>query len=97
MIYMNKYALINNQNIVDNIVIWDGGDSWQPPENMTCINVESIDCSIGWVYDGSVFNEPEVIEVIAEVIEVTPEPTPPTREELLSQLNALSAQIQALT
>ncbi len=97
MIYMNKYALINNQNIVDNIVLWDGGDSWQPPENMTCINVESIDCSIGWVYDGSVFSEPEVIEVIPEVIEVTPEPTPPTREELLAQLNALSAQIQALT
>jgi len=87
---MNKYALINNQNIVDNIVLWDGGDSWQPPENMTCINVESIDCSIGWVYDGSVFSEPEVIEV-------TPEPTPPTREELLAQLNALSAQIQSLT
>ncbi len=97
MIYMNKYALINNQNIVDNIVLWDGGDSWQPPENMTCINVESIDCSIGWVYDGSVFSESEVIEVIPEVIEVTPEPTPPTREELLAQLNALSAQIQALT
>ena len=90
MIYMNKYALINNQNIVDNIVLWDGGDSWQPPENMTCINVESIDCSIGWVYDGSVFTEPE------EVV-VTPDVSSPTREELLAQLNALSAQIQALT
>ena len=97
VINMNKYALINNQNIVDNIIVWDGGDSWQPPENMTCINVESIECSIGWVYDGSVFSEPEVIEVTPEVIEVTPEPTPPTREELLAQLNALSAQIQALT
>jgi len=94
VIYMNKYALINNQNIVDNIVLWDGGDSWQPPENMTCINVESIDCSIGWVYDGSVFTEPEVIEVIPEV---TPEVTPPTKEELLAQLNALSTQIQSLT
>lgn len=94
MIYMNKYALINNQNIVDNIVLWDGGDSWQPPENMTCINVESIDCSIGWVYDGSVFTEPEVIEAIPEA---TPEVTLPTKEELLAQLNALSTQIQALT
>jgi hypothetical protein len=75
-------------------VLWDGGDSWQPPENMTCINVESIDCSIGWVYDGSVFTEPEVIEVIPEV---TPEVTPPTKEELLAQLNALSTQIQSLT
>lgn len=91
MIYMNKYALINNQNIVDNVVLWDGGDSWQPPENMTCLNVEGIDCSIGWVYDGSTFTAPEIVVV-------TPEPAPPapTKEELLAQLNALSAQIQAL-
>jgi hypothetical protein len=94
---MNKYALINNQNIVDNIIVWDGGDSWQPPQTMTCINVEDIECNIGWVYDGSVFAEPEIIEVTPEVIEVIPEPTPPTKEELLAQLNALSAQIQALT
>lgn len=91
MIYMNKYALINNQNIVDNIILWDGSDSWQPPQTMTCINVEGLECSIGWVYDGSVFTAPVVVEV-------TPEPTPePTREELLAQLNALSTQIQALT
>ena len=101
---MNKYALINNQNIVDNIVIWDGSDSWQPPQTMTCINVENIECGIGWTYDGSVFTAPEVIEVTPEVIEVTPEvievtpePIPPTKEELLVQLNALSAQIQSLT
>jgi len=94
VIYMNKYALINNQNIVDNIVLWDGGDSWQPPENMTCINVESIDCGIDWIYDGSVFTAPEEVVLTPEPL---PEPTPPTKEELLVQLNALSAQIQALT
>ena len=59
MIYMNKYALINNQNIVENIVLWDGGDSWQPPSNLTCLNVENILCSIGWTYDGSVFTAPD--------------------------------------
>jgi hypothetical protein len=91
---MYKYALINNQNIVDNIILWDGGDSWQPPENMTCINVENIVCSIGWSYDGSVFTKPEIVVVTPEP---TPEAIPPTREELLAQLNALSAQIQALT
>jgi hypothetical protein len=87
---MYKYALINSQNIVDNIVLWDGGESWQPPENMTCINVENIECDLNWVYDGSAFTAPEVIVV-------TPELTPePTREELLAQLNELSVQIQAL-
>jgi hypothetical protein len=75
-------------------VLWDGSNSWQPPENMTCINVENIECNLGWVYDGSTFTEPEVVVVIPEP---TPEPIPPTKEELLSQLNALSEQIQALT
>lgn len=88
---MNRYALINNQNIVDNIVIWDGSDSWQPPETMTCINVEGIECSIGWAYDGSVFTAPVVVEV-------TPEPVlEPTKEELLAQLQTLTQQIQSLT
>ena len=44
---------------------------------------------IGWRYDGNVYVEPDPL----------PEPTPviaPTKEELLAQLNALSAQIQAL-
>lgn len=91
---MNKYALINNQNIVDNIVIWDGSDSWQPPQTMTCINVENIECDIGWIYDGSVFTAPEVVEVTPEP---TPEPTPPTKEELLAQLQTLTQQIQSLT
>ena len=91
VIYMNKYALINNQNIVDNIILWDGGDSWQPPQTMTCINVEGIECSIGWAYDGSVFTAPEVVEV-------TPEPVLElTKEELLAQLQTLTQQIQSLT
>jgi hypothetical protein len=67
VINMNRYALINNQNIVDNIILWDGSDSWTPPENMTCINVESIKCGIGWSYDGTVFTAPP-----------EPEPTQPT-------------------
>jgi len=88
---MYRYALINNQNIVDNIVVWDGSDSWQPPQTMTCINVENIECNIGWIYDGSAFTAPEVVVV-------TPEPAPePTKEELIAQLSSLSAQIQALT
>ena len=86
---MNRYALINNQNIVDNIVLWDGSDSWQPPENMLCINVEGILCDIGWIYDGSELTAPEVIVV-------TPEPVPPTKEELLAELQALTAKIQTL-
>jgi hypothetical protein len=57
---------------------------------MTCINVEGIECDIGDTYNGSIFIAPERIVI-------TPTSTPePTREELLAQLNTLSAQIQAL-
>lgn len=95
---MQRYALINNQSIVENIVSWDGVSEWTPPENMTCVNVENIFCDIGWTYNGSVFTAPEivVVEPMLEpvVVATTPEPT---REELIAQLNALSAQIQAIT
>ena len=94
MIYMNRYALINNQNIVENIVLWDGEPNWTPPENMTCVNVENIECSLRWIYDGSIFTEPVFVARIPEPVQ---EPTPTTKEELLIQLNALSAQIQSLT
>ena len=94
MIYMYKYALINDQNIVSNLVLWDGETEWTPPNGLQPLNVENIECAIGWVYDGSVFTKPEVVVVP----EPTPEPAPtPTKEELLAQLQALSEQIQSLT
>jgi hypothetical protein len=49
--------------------------------------VEATEGGPGWKYDGTTFTEPE------------PEPTPapaPTKEQLMAQLAALSAQIQAL-
>jgi hypothetical protein len=59
---MQRYALINSENIVENIVSWDGVSEWTPPENMTCINVESIQCDIGSSYDGTVFTPPARLE-----------------------------------
>jgi hypothetical protein len=53
--------------------------------------VKATEGGIGWTYANGVFTappEPEVVE---------PEPAPaPTKEELLAQLNAIAAQIQAL-
>jgi hypothetical protein len=43
---------------------------------------------IGWRYDGTTFTEPDPIVI---------EPAPaPTKEQLMAQIAALSAQIQAL-
>jgi hypothetical protein len=50
--------------------------------------VEATEGGIGWTYANGVFTAPPEPEVIA--------PAAPTKEELLAQLNALSAQIQAL-
>jgi hypothetical protein len=46
------------------------------------------DVGIGWAYDGQTATPPVEIP--------QPEPTPPTKEELLAQVQALTAQIQAL-
>lgn len=47
------------------------------------------DVEIGWTYADGVFAAPVVVE---------PTPTPaPTKEELTAKLNALAAQIQALS
>jgi hypothetical protein len=41
---MNRYAILNSENKIHNIVIWNGDLSvWQPPENMTAIPIDEID------------------------------------------------------
>jgi len=80
----NRYAIIEN-GVAVNVVIADvefaAQQGW----------VECPDAGPGWTYADGVFTAPVVVEP------PVPEPTPaPTKEELLAQLNALSAQIQAL-
>ena len=94
VIYMYKYALINKQNIVENVISWDGESNWTPPEDMTCLNVENIDCGIGWTFDGSTFSEPKIVVVTPELVVV--QQLAPTKEELLAQLQALTQQVQSL-
>jgi len=78
---MNRYAIIEN-GLVVNVVVG------QPELNPGQTLVECPGAGPGWTYADGVFTEPVVVQ---------PEPTPaPTKEELLAQLNALSAQIQAL-
>jgi len=79
-----RYAIIEN-GLVTNVVVADAeiasANGW-------------IDCPVagpGWTYADGVFTAPVVVEP-----EPIPAPPAPTKEELLAQLNALSAQIQAL-
>lgn len=76
----NRYAIIEN-GIVSNVVIADA--------EIASANgwVECPNAGPQWTYANGVFTEPVVVE---------PTVTTPTKEELLAQLQALSAQIQAL-
>jgi hypothetical protein len=80
-VIMNRYAIIEN-GVAVNVVV---ADAQIAAENGW------IDCPVagpGWTYADGVFTAPVVVEPVA--------PPAPTKEELLAQLNALSAQIQAL-
>jgi hypothetical protein len=79
---MPNYAVVENGKVV-NMCVADPSDV-KPNNWVLCESG-----GIGWDYDGTNFvdNRP-VPEVVI--------PLAPTKEQLLAQLNALSAQIQAL-
>lgn len=81
----NRYAIIEN-GVAVNVVIADAEYAAQQGW------VECPDAGPGWTYADGVFTAPVVVEP-----EPIPAPPAPTKEELLAQLQAIQAQIQALT
>lgn len=55
---MKRYAIINSENIVDNVILWDESSQWSPPEGMTMVKVEGIFCDMNWKYENGVFVDP---------------------------------------
>ena len=84
-----KAALVNSNGIVDNIIVWQDGDSISTDHTIVVLDAE-YNLSIGWIHnnDGT-FTDPN------PPAEPTPAPQP-TLAELQSQLAALTAQIQTL-
>ena len=78
---MNRYAIIED-GLVVNVVIG------QPELAPNQILVECENAGPNWTYDDGVFTAPVVVE---------PTVTTPTKEELLAQVQTLTAQIQSLT
>ena len=81
------YAKIENGQI-SNVIVADAdfAAAHGLVEFPTYIDNQAV--GIGWKYDGITFTEPDLIVI---------EPAPaPTKEQLMAQLAALSAQIQAL-
>jgi hypothetical protein len=76
-----RYAIIENE-IVTNVVVAD----------VEIANANGwVECPVaspGWTYANGIFTEPVVIQPTA--------PAAPTKEELLAELQALTAKINAL-
>jgi hypothetical protein len=77
----NRYAIIED-GVVANVVLAEPEYAAQQGW------IECPDAGPRWTYANGVFTKPVVVAPTA--------PDAPTKEELLAQLNALSAQIQAL-
>jgi hypothetical protein len=45
---MSKYAVVNENNIADNVIIWDGETDYQPEEGYSLVNVDDSYMGIGW-------------------------------------------------
>jgi hypothetical protein len=82
-----KAALVNAQNIVENVIVWD--ETCVAPDGVQAIVLEDgAPVSIGWKYQNNTF------------VDLTPPPPAPpqkTLAELQAQLEALAAQIAAMT
>ncbi|WP_430226841.1 hypothetical protein [Paraburkholderia tropica] len=57
------YAIVDN-GIVINVVVWDGGDSWEPPAGATAIEVtaQTGAAYIGGAYSNGAFAAPAAPE-----------------------------------
>jgi len=90
---MYKYALINKEtNVVDNVILWDGGDSWSAPNTHTAINVEGITIGIGYTYSNETFVAPVTPTPVVD-------PTIAEKESAIAKLTALGlteAEIMAI-
>ncbi|WNN94530.1 hypothetical protein SEA_LEWANDO_27 [Arthrobacter phage Lewando] len=68
-----RYALINDQNIVENVILWSSIDEYQAPEGLT-IKVADDHVGIGWELIGSEWfdsNPPEPEPIVTEDVAVT--------------------------
>ena len=78
----NRYAIIEN-GLVANVVVADAEFAAQNGW------IACPDAGPGWQYDGTAFTE------LDSILEPTPAPAP-TKEQLMAELAALTAKIQAL-
>lgn len=66
---MARFAVIDAEGIVKNVILWDEVSQWDPPEGHALIKAEDVFCDIGWKHENGIFTNPN------PPAEPTPEPT----------------------
>lgn len=66
MMSNENYAVVNEDDLIINIVVWDGVTEWQPPEGTQAIRCGENLCGIGGTYKDGVFTVPPAPEVPKE-------------------------------
>jgi hypothetical protein len=62
-----KAVLINADNIVQNVIVWNDGDVWSGPETVVLID-DNARVSPNFIYNGGIsFSEPEPAPVPEEI------------------------------
>lgn len=65
LIMSNRWALVNADSVVDNVVIWGGGESmW--PDKLTILLDDNELCAPGWTYDPAPMANPRFIEPVVD-------------------------------
>lgn len=59
---MERYALVDASGVVENVVMWDGGEDWSPPQGFTA--VQSDTAAIGSTYANGAFSGPPAPQVV---------------------------------
>lgn len=83
---MNKYAIINQSNIVENIIVWDGVSQWSPPEGCTLVPIENANCIVWITNEDGTHQQVEAIGAVSRDAVwdgqkfVNPEPPPPPEQ-----------------
>jgi hypothetical protein len=53
---MARYALVDQANVVQNVVLWDGTTGWTTPSGYTAVLIPAnTACAPGYTYNGSTF------------------------------------------
>jgi len=50
---MLRHAIVNKNNEVVNVILWDGINDWSPPQDHIAIHDKTELCNIGDLYDST--------------------------------------------